>query len=390
MSRAATVFIFVFIHFVGFTGSHKAAAAQPSKVTLLRVPSGGIQPQVVREGNGTIHMVYFKGKPAGGELFYVRSDDGEKFSEPLRVNSRPNAMAIGNIRGAQLAVGRSGRVHVAWFGAGDAYRAGPSKKKTPMLYTRLNDAADAFEPERNVIQSAFGLDGGGSVAADESGNVYVVWHAPGPDAKGEEERRVWVTHSIDEGTTFAPEKAAFTKHTGACGCCGLRAFADRKGAVYVLYRAATEEVHRDTYLLISRNKGASFDGEDIHPWQIGTCPMSSYAFSAASGGVLAAWETDGQVYYARIDTATGRRSEPVAAPGAAMGRKHPVVASNARGETILVWTDGMGWNQGGSVAWQVFDKGGKPTSEKGRAEGVPVWSLVAVFPSSDGGFTVVY
>ena len=35
-----------------------------------------------------------------------------------------------------------------------------------MLYTRLNDTGDAFEPQRNVIQKRVGLDGGGSVAAD--------------------------------------------------------------------------------------------------------------------------------------------------------------------------------------------------------------------------------
>jgi hypothetical protein len=365
--------------------------AEPSsKVTLLRVPDRGIQPQVVVDAKGTVHMVYFKGEAGSGNLFYVRSEDGRKFSDPLRVNSRPNAMAIGNIRGAHLAIGKNGRAHVAWFGSGEAERTGPSKKETPLLYTRLNDAGRAFEPERNVIQFAFGLDGGGSVAADGAGNVYVAWHAAGPNAEGEGGRRVWVARSTDEGKTFAREQAAYAKPTGACGCCGLRTFADSQGTVYVLYRSATEAVHRDSYLLISRDKGASFEGDDVHRWKVAACPMSSFGFCEGGGSVLAAWETDGQVYYTRIDPATGKRSEPVAPPGAAQGRKHPVLAANARGETVMVWTEGMGWNQGGSVAWQVFDKAGKPASESGRAEGVPVWSLVAVFTRSDGGFTVVY
>jgi hypothetical protein len=63
---------------------------------------------------------------------------------------------------------------------------------------------------------------------------------------------------------------------------------------------------------------------------------------------------------------------------------------NAEGETVLAWTEGMGWNQGGSVAWQVFDEHGQPTREHGQADGVPTWSLVAVFARPDGGFTVVY
>jgi hypothetical protein len=56
----------------------------------------------------------------------------------------------------------------------------------------------------------------------------------------------------------------------------------------------------------------------------------------------------------------------------------------------LAWTEGMGWQKGGSVAWQIFDMVGKPKGEIGRARGVPVWSLVAVFARPDGGFTVVY
>jgi hypothetical protein len=40
-----------------------------------------------------------------------------------------------------------------------------------MLYTRLNDSGQAFEPQRNVLLFAEGLDGGGSVAANNLGNV---------------------------------------------------------------------------------------------------------------------------------------------------------------------------------------------------------------------------
>jgi hypothetical protein len=42
------------------------------------------------------------------------------------------------------------------------------------------------------------------------------------------------------------------------------------------------------------------------------------------------------------------------------------------------------------VAWQVFDPDGRPTAQKGRADGVPVWSMAAVFARPDGGFTIVY
>jgi hypothetical protein len=258
-----------------------------------------------------------------------------------------------------------------------------------MLYTRLDDASKAFEPQRNLIQSTGAvLDGGGSVAADGAGNVYVFWHSPAPGKKGEVNRRVWVAVSTDDGKTFAAEKAATDEPTGACGCCGLRAFADRQGTVYTLYRGARTPEQRDMYLLTSAGKG--FKVEDIHPWAISACPMSSEAFAEGPGLVVAAWETQGQVYFARIDPATGTRSAPVAAPGTGNGRKHSAVAVNAKGEVLLAWTEGMGWNRGGAVAWQVYGKDGNPTAERGRAGGVPVWSLVAAFVRPDGRFAVVY
>jgi hypothetical protein len=346
-------------------------------VSLLRIPDRGIQPQVVVDSKGIVHMIYFKGEAKGGDLFYVHSADGENFSHPLRCNNRPNAIAIGNIRGAHLAVGKNGRVHAAWFGVGEAEGSGPSKKETPLLYTRLNDAGTAFEPERNVIQFAFGLDGGGSIAADDAGNVYVAWHAGGPDAKGEEGRRVWVARSTDEGKTFTREKAAYGKLTGACGCCGLRAFVDSKGAVYVLYRAATEGVHRDTYLLTSKDKGASFEGDDIHPWHVGSCPMSSYGFAESSGGVLAAWETEGQDYYARIDQTTGKRSEPVAHQGrrrAGSTRSWPATPEEKRS-----WSGRKGWVGTRAAPWRgrssTRPANLRPKKDRPKASRFGVWWL---------------
>src|SRR5688500_17333509 len=75
------------------------AADDPAKegkaggVTLLRVPEKGIQPQAVVDAKGVVHLVYFRGEPGGGDVFYVRSEDGgDHFSRPLRVNSQPGSV----------------------------------------------------------------------------------------------------------------------------------------------------------------------------------------------------------------------------------------------------------------------------------------------------------
>jgi hypothetical protein len=370
--------------------ANQAGNSQAGKVSVIRVPNRGIQPQTLTGAKGSVHLIYYQGDPARGDVYYVRSDDGTRFSKPLPVNRHPrSAIAMGNIRGAHLAVGKNGRVHVAWMGSDQATPRGPNKA-TPMLYTRLNEEGTAFEPERNVIGKAYGLDGGGSLAADSAGNVYVAWHSPLPDTVGEANRCVWVAHSADEGKTFAAEKRANADATGACGCCGMRLFCDKKGTVYALYRTALQSVHRDMHLLSSANKGDTFKGEMMQEWNVGGCPMSSEACCEGPGGVFAAWETDGQVFFTRIDPATGRRSTPVAATGSGKGRRFPALAANPRGEVLLAWTEGVQWGKGGTVLWQVFDKDGKPTSERGRADGLPAWSLVAAFVRPDGGFSVVY
>ncbi len=372
------------------------AAADASRVALQRAPDGGIQPQAVVDAQGTLHLIYYKGDAGGGDVFHVRRPlTGAGFSQPIRVNTRPgSAIAAGAIRGAQLAPGKSGRVHVVWNGGKGAMKVNiTGKDVTPLLYTRLNDAGTAFEPERNIITHAAGLDGGSSVAADGQGNVYVAWHGAAADNKsGEAGRAVFVARSTDEGKTFQRETSVAPTPTGACGCCGMRAFADTQGAVYILYRAASATsagMNRDEILLVSPRPGAAFDVAYSHPWKLATCPMSSASLTEGAGRVLAAWETSGQVYFAGIDPKTMQVSRP-AAPPAGAKRRFPVAVSNARGETLFVWTEGTAWAKGGAVVWQIFDKDGNATQEKGRADGLPVWSLPTSFARPDGTFVVIY
>jgi hypothetical protein len=166
--------------------------------------------------------------------------------------------------------------------------------------------------------------------------------------------------------------------------------ADRRGTLYVLYRSAMDTIHRDTYLLTMPGDGAPARSADLQGWEIGACPMSTFSLSDGTGGVVAAWETAGQVQWTRIDPATGDRLPFVPAPGSTGTRKHPVVVAGTTGDTLLAWTEDTSWNKGGGLAWQVFDKDGRPTPESGRAPGLPAWDLVAAAPRPDGGFTIFY
>ena len=116
--------------------------------------------------------------------------------------------------------------------------------------------------------------------------------------------------------------------------------------------------------------------------------MSSEALVEGPDGILAGWETEGQVRFALLAPDT---LAPVSAPGAGQNRKHPALAVNAAGETLFVWTEGTGWNRGGSLAWQLYDRQGRPLEEKGRIEGgVPVWGLATAVARPGGGFLIVH
>jgi hypothetical protein len=357
-------------------------AGRPDKVTIIKTPQGGVQPQAAVDESGTVHVVYLYGDPAAADIGYLRKEPGaEHFSKPIRVNSEPgSAVAIGTVRGARLALGRSGDIHVVWNGSSKASPKAPPNT-FPMLYSHLASDRRSFAPQRNLMQSTAGLDGGGTVAADRSGNVYVLWHGQqvvnGKPDSGEDKRRVYLAQSSDGGATFTPERAISPAATGACACCGMAALASRRGELFVMYRTAREIVHRDMELLVSKDRGASFNAVDLQPWNIGACPMTTSSLVAVNGRVLAAWETNKQVFFSDVTRAGSFPVTPIPAPNTGKDRKHPSIAVNAAGDTLMAWTDGTGWKRGGTLNWALFRKGAVESS-KFDAGPVPAWGMPAV------------
>ena len=379
---------------LGLVASTQPPASREA-VQLQRVPGDGVQPEVAVDQRGTVHMVYLAGDPGSANVYYVRStDEGRTFTQPIRVNSQEgSAIATGTVRGAQIAIGRGGRVHVAWNGSDIALPKPPVAKGAQragmaMLYARSSAAGTAFEPQRNLMTQTSTLDGGGSIAADQRGNVYVAWHAEASSGPGgEDARRVWIARSTNDGSSFSPERPVSDPKTGVCGCCGLRMLAVGEREVHVLYRSATNKVHRDMYSLVSTDRGATFQGERTDAWEIGACPMTTASIANGTASVRA-WETDGQVYFRgksseRTSPATTGSPQP-------LRRKHPRVAVNAKGMIVLAWAEGTAWARGGALEWQLFDPDGRPIGAVGRQPGLPVWSFPGVIARRDGTFVILY
>jgi hypothetical protein len=307
-----------------------------------------------------------------------------EFSAPLRVNSvSSTALATGSVRGGQLSVGTNGRPHVAWYGAQEIDVAG--SKRRPVWYSRLGNDSLKFEPQVNVAAKSTGIDGV-TVAADQRGNVYVAWHGQGPE-EGEAHRTVYVARSKDQGTTFVPDAPVAQASTGACGCCGLRAAVDATGTANILFRSATGGVSRDAaWLTLS---GAAAEPVVLQTWTLNACPLSTFALAQDGQFLAAAWETELQIYYSRLNPGTRTFSAPVVMDGPP-GRKHPSLATNGAGVTLVSWTEGTGWARGGTLAWEAIDRSGRNLLARSNAAPVAVWGLVAVVARPDGSFLILH
>jgi hypothetical protein len=355
-------------------------------VTVIPTPDEGIQPQAVVDASGGVHLVYFKGDPSGGDLYYARlvgrGDDFRAAAPPVRINGvGGSALATGSVRGAQIALGRNGIVHVAWHGSKPV--EGGGSPDPPVWYARSVDGS-RFEAQRTLSGTISGIDGS-TVAADRHGHVSVAWHGLGAKP-GEGDRTVYLANSANDGATFAAALPATSAAIGACGCCGLKAVFDRAGTLNLLYRAATDGRHRDTTWLAIRAGGASAPVR-VHPWELEACPMTTFALADAGQDVAAAWETAQQIYSATLNPATGSVTDLAAVPGTG-SRKHPSIAVNASGDRLLAWTEGTAWKRGGTFSWRLTNRAGTELAHGADAGPVPVWGLVSAVAAPDGSFLI--
>ncbi len=357
------------------------ATAAPT-VSLVRLPLQGKQPQVAIDAKGTAHIVFLAGEERASDVYYVTRKDS-KFSQPMKVNAiLGSAVAVGTIRGPHIALGKYGRVHVAWNGSQAG--GGTPHHGSPMFYTRMRIDSSGFEKERNLMTWTTALDGGGSVAADGQGNVHVVWHAAPKDSpKGENVRGVFVATSTDAGKSFTKEKLISTKK-GTCGCCGLKSFTDDKGQLFTLYRGAQNFVNRDMTLLIGHEPGKARVSV-VGPWKIGQCVMSSAAFTQTPKGVLGAWEAQSNIFVGPLDGESDARKIARHAR-----QRHPSIAVNKAGDTLVSWSENTGWKKGGRLAWQILTQKPADAAPHGGKAGMPVWSFSAAVALPNGQFEILY
>lgn len=357
-----------------------------------RVPESGLQPDARVDAQGRVHLVYLHGDPKAADIHRVSRGPGRgEWSRPQTVNSEAGAaVALGTVRGARLALGGDGILHVVWNGSSKV--PSTASGSAPLLYARSRSGGDGFEPQRAVGGMTRHLDGGAAVAADGRGTVWVVWHAalptPPPEGDDETRRAVFLAASRDEGRTFDPPRRIDPPGMGVCACCGLDAGFGPDGSGWVLVRGAAGKTQRGMRLLKARAGSLEFQATALDAWELNQCPLSTTRLGWAGGSALAVWLSEGRIRLGRPGA-----TDPVRAVSEA-GRKanHPVlVPIHGTNALLVAWTEGTGWQRGGELAWRTvgLDSSSQDSPVR-RLPGVPVWGSVAAWQESDGSVTVLY
>ncbi len=348
------------------------ASQQANGLPRIVVPGGGMCPSVLFDGS-QLHLVY----GLKGLAYYSNSSDGGRtFAPSVQLGGAKYAGDVGHERGPWVALGKDGSLHVVWMN-------GPGAK---VFYTRSTDGGQNFSEPRNVAPRSNGVDGA-TLAADASGDVYVVWANTGQGPESPLSKTLMFVFSTDNGSTFsAPRALDNTYPGGACACCSVRAAMTPDRALFVGFRGAYHNV-RDIYLVHGPVQSKRFEASQVSAdnWVFEGCPMAGPSVDPTTSKLIhVAWMSDGQVYHATSDNGGGSFTARAAPGDPQQGpRSLPVIVSNARGEQLFAWVEGQ------HVRWERLSTDGRimASGDNGR---LPSESKFAAFADRDGNFVLVY
>ncbi len=353
-------------------------AGANSAVRRMRVPQGGISPDVAAGPTGNVVMVFAH----GGDAWFAASKDGvNTFTSPTRLNLVPGTVLAGHERGPKIAIGKDETLHVVWMSA----------KSDKLYYCRRLPGGESFSEARNLLDAGTHLDGA-TVAADEKANVLVSWldaRQP-PDLNNPLSLPVFAALSHDNGRTFSPNHLLEGKQPlRACSCCALKSIPGWKEDFIVGFRGAYNNI-RDPFVarVESRRNDSQTTAVKIHDdeWRLDGCPMAGLFLDrgARVGEFWAAWMSQGHVTYAQSRD-DGEGFGGLHSPRAPkhITQNHPIVLANAKGEVFLAWEEGR------SIRWQITDSDGKRL-DSGDAGTLPNNSKATGFVHRDGNFCVVF
>ncbi len=366
------------------------AAAAPAMV-ISSTPDRGIQPRLLNDDEGGVHLLYFRKRiedPRNreGDLYYRQyHQDSSSWSIPIRVSSQSfsHLDAIGR---AAFAIDGDGAIHVVW------YRDRPAAE---YYYTRSNADRTGFEPQRSIVETNLhGLDAGADIAADGK-RVAIVWAAG--DLLRESERTVFSRVSSDGGKNFGEELQVGDPALGACACCSLTTSYDNAGNQLLAYRSAINNGGRHMQLLTVPSGGQTGVYRDLHAlhqWELYACPVTTNELLKEQGhGSWLVFENHARIIMDYVPhESTGNPNAPLLAgePLTETRQKNPAIAINRHREKLVVWGEAISYTRGGDLNLQVFDADNEVVDVVKPELNIPDFSFPAAAVLKDDSFLILY
>ena len=331
------------------------------EVFVTSIPDGGLQPRLVTEADGGVHLLYFKKRLSApsareGNLYYREYlREKRRFGLPIKVSSTAFNLQTFAIARASMAIDGEGRAHVIWY----------LPRENRYLYARSDVQRLQFEEQRSLVSAYIeGVDAAADVAA-EGNQVAIVWGAGALSA--EQERTVYARFSDDGGESFGAEQRVGNKDLGACACCSLAAEFDPQGRLSIAYRSAIDGVgrhmqwltlHAETSSLATANEALRGDYSPLQPlqeWEMSSCPLSTNDFALDTNGEpWVAFETAARIIRLKANGTAAAVQEPATQTR----QKNPSIAVAANGDVLTAWGEAISHSKGGALRAQLEDANG--------------------------------
>lgn len=325
---------------VGMHGSDQASA----KVVTVATPAGGQAMAAKVDVKGTIHLVFDSKE---GPQYCSSTDGGKPLGKAVPLVDRASRKPGLEFITWDMAVDSKGGVHVV-LGT-NAWKLKLPKEEWGYMYVRKPAGANSFEPVKNVNKQP---SEGFSIAVGKDGLVAAVWMAD----------KLFANISKDGGATFGPT-IEIGSGVNPCNCCTTSTTLAADGRLAILYREETNN-ERDMYLAMwdfEKNE-ATKTRISATPWKIDACPMTYYTVARSEKGLVAAWPTKGEIYFAQLNAdGTSKTPKEIKTPGASGMRSGVLALPATDGKTLVAW------KKDDQLGWQLYDDRGQPSGPPGKA-----------------------
>lgn len=275
-------------------------------------------PQIATDSNGTIYMAWEDDTATNSNILFCRSTDGgATFSTPINISN-----TSGFSFNPRLAVGIAGNVNVVW--------EDDTPGNTVVMFSHSTNAGVTFTTPINLSNDSAD-SGSQQIAADTTGNIYVVWEHDSLDLG------IFFSRSTDGGATFS---APLVLSTNASGSFSPQIAVGLSGNITVVWEDDAQ-LTSDVSFSHSSNHGANFSVPESLSLHIGNSGSAQIA-TDANGNIDVVWINNSpgnfDIFFSR--SADGITfSAPKDISNASGLAQNPQIALDAKGNINVMWQD---------------------------------------------------